>query len=146
MDTLFPAERHRRPSIPPSPAPSRQCLIRNAARAWLDAERANLAAVAAHTAAHGWPGHTTRLVANLYRYLEAGGHYPEAVTIHGHARRAAHQAGDSAAEATALTSLGLVDVRQGRYQQATGHLQQALALFRETGDRTGDANALTSLG
>ena len=37
-------------------------------------------------------------------------------------------------------------MRQGRYQQATGHLQQALALFRETGDRTGEANALTSLG
>ena len=82
----------------------------------------------------------------MFRYLDTGGHYPEAVTIHTHARHAAHRTGDRAAEATALTSLGLVDVRQGRLQQATGHLQQALALCRETGDQSGEARALTDLG
>ena len=39
-----------------------------------------------HAAAHGWPGHATRLAATLYRYLETGGHYADAVTIHGHAQ------------------------------------------------------------
>ena len=41
-----------------------------AARAWLDAERANLVAVTAHAAGHGWPGHATRLAATLFRYLD----------------------------------------------------------------------------
>jgi hypothetical protein len=49
MNALFPAERHRRPSIPPSGGPVPPVPDPNAARAWLDAERANLAAVAAHT-------------------------------------------------------------------------------------------------
>ncbi len=146
MDILFPAERHRRPAIAPPSSLVPPMVHPDAARAWLDAERASLAAVAADTAAHGWPGHTTDLAATLYRYLEVGGHYPEAVAIHGHARRAAHQAGDRAAEATALTSLGLVDMRQGRCQQATGHFERALALFRQAGDRAGEARALTNVG
>src|ERR1035438_6612992 len=50
------------------------------ALAWLDAERATLVAVAVHTASHGWPGHATRLAATLFRYLDSGGHYPEAIT------------------------------------------------------------------
>ena len=63
-----------------------------AALAWLDAERATLVAVAVHTAAHGWAGHATRLAATLFRYLDNGGHYPEAITVHSHARLAARQA------------------------------------------------------
>ncbi len=147
MDILFPAEADRRPSVP-RPAdravPDFDHLA--GARAWLDTERANLAATAVHTAAHGWPGHATRLAATLFRYLDAGGHFAQAVIIHGHARSAAAQIADRAAEADALTSLGLVDLHQGRYPQATGHLRQALALSRETGDRNRQASALQDLG
>jgi hypothetical protein len=82
---------------------------RGAAQAWLDTELANLAAMAAYTARHGWPGHATRLSATLSPYLYVGGHCPEAVVIHDHARHAARHAGDRAAEATALTNLGVID-------------------------------------
>jgi DNA-binding SARP family transcriptional activator/Tfp pilus assembly protein PilF len=146
MDTLVPAERHRRPRIPSPATPGPPVTGPAAARGWLDAERANLVAVAAHTAGHGWPGHATHLAATLFRYLDTGCHYPEAVTIHTHALTAAHGIGDDCAEATALTNLGLVGLRQGRCQQATGQLQRALALFRETGDRTGEGVALSTLG
>jgi DNA-binding SARP family transcriptional activator/tetratricopeptide (TPR) repeat protein len=147
MDILFPAEADRRPSVP-RPA---GCAVPDfdhlaGARAWLDAERANLVATSVHAAVHGWPGHATRLAATLFRYLDAGGHFSQAVIIHGHARAAAAQLGDRAAEADALTSLGLVDVHQGRYPQAAGHLRQALALSRETGDRARQARALQDLG
>jgi tetratricopeptide (TPR) repeat protein/transcriptional regulator with XRE-family HTH domain len=147
MDTLFPAEAARRPAMPP-PAGCALPPVENltAAREWLDAERANLAATAVHTAAHGWPGHAIRQAAVLFRYLDAGGHFAEAVIIHGHARDAAAQIADPDAEADALTSLGLVDLHQGRYQQATAQLQQALALSRETGDRHRQARALQDLG
>jgi DNA-binding SARP family transcriptional activator/tetratricopeptide (TPR) repeat protein len=146
MDVLYPAELHRRPRISPSATPAPSLTDPVAARAWLDAERANLVAVAAHTTAHGWPGHTTRLATTLFRYLEARAYYQEAVTICTCARAAARETGDQAAEAEALNGLGLIDGQQDRYQQAAGHLRQALALSRLAGDRTGEARARNNLG
>ncbi|MBA2694970.1 MAG: tetratricopeptide repeat protein, partial [Actinobacteria bacterium] len=146
MDTLHPAEQHRWPRIqrpatatPPVPDPV-------TARAWLDAERTTLTAVSAHTAARGWPGHTTRLATILYRYLEGGGHYPDAVAIYTHTLHAARDADDPAGEARALNNLGLVYWRQGRYQRAAEHHQQALTIAHKIGYRTGEARALNNLG
>ncbi|MBA2694602.1 MAG: tetratricopeptide repeat protein, partial [Actinobacteria bacterium] len=146
MNTLYPAEQHRRPRIPPPARPSPPVADPTVARDWLDAERATLTATCAHTASRGWPGYTTRLASTLFRYLDVGSHYPDALTIHTHARHAARDTGDPSAEAHALTNLDLVYERQGRYQQATEHHQQALALFRELGDRVGEARPLGNLG
>ena len=146
MDTLYAAERHRRPAIAAPVTPAPPVTDPAQARAWLDAERGSLVAAAGHTADCGWPGHATRLAATLSRYLDTGGHYPEAIAIHTCARRAARHTGDRAAEATALTCLGVVDWRQGRFKQARSNLQQSLSLYRETGDRTGEARALGNLG
>ena len=145
MDALVPAERHRRPVIPvpASPVPP---VAGPAARPWLDAERANLIAAAGHAASRGWPGHCIQLAATVQRYLDEGCYYPEAAAIHAHARRAGRSAGDADAEGTALRNLGLIDVRQGRYQQAAARLRQALKLYREMGDRTGQAVVLGNLG
>jgi DNA-binding SARP family transcriptional activator/tetratricopeptide (TPR) repeat protein len=146
MDSLVPAERDRRPRIPPPAAPTPPLPDPDTARAWLDAQRATLTAVVTYTAEHGWPGHATRLATTVARYLDYGGHYPEAISIHTHARHAARDSGDRAAEATALSNLGVVDWWQGRYQQATGHYQQALTLYRATGDQAGQAIVLGNLG
>jgi tetratricopeptide (TPR) repeat protein len=146
MDALFPAEQHRRPRIPAPASPAPPVIKPARARAWLDAERAAMAAVVAHMAAYGWPGHAIRLAATLFRYLEVGGHYPEIRTIHGHARRAAQDTGDRGAEAGALHCLTAVDLHQGRYQQAVDQMRQALGLCREAGDQTGEARALANLG
>jgi tetratricopeptide (TPR) repeat protein len=43
-------------------------------------------------------------------------------------------------------NLGLVDWRQGRFQQAATHYRQAPALHRQTGHRPGEADALAGLG
>jgi tetratricopeptide (TPR) repeat protein len=146
MDTLYPAERHRRPRIPPAATPAPPVTGPAAARAWLDAERANLVAVTAHTAGHDWPAHATGLAATLFRYLAAGRHCQEAIIIYTHARAAARRTGDHAAEATALDHVAGVYWQQSRYPQADDHLQQALALFRQTGDRVGQAGTLSNLG
>jgi tetratricopeptide (TPR) repeat protein len=146
MDTLYPAERHRRPRVLAPADPIPPVTVPGAARAWLDAERASLVAVTVHAAGHAWPGHATRLSEILFRYLDGGCYRPEAIIIHTQARAAAKQTGDSAAEAAALNALGTVDSRQGRYRQAADHLEQALALFRRVGDRIGEARALDNLG
>jgi len=146
MDTLFPAERHRRPRIP-CPATAVPPLAEPAAaREWLDRERGTLTAVAGHAAAHGWPGHATRLATTLARYLLGGGHFPEAITVFSQTLGAARRIGDTAAEATALFYLAAVDWRLSRLPQAADRFRQALALFREAGDRVGEARALGNLG
>jgi tetratricopeptide (TPR) repeat protein len=145
MDTLHPAEAHRRPRIPPATTPTPVLVDPDTARAWLDTERPTLVAVAAHTATHGWPTHTTRLSATLHRYLE-GGHHTDALTIHGHARDAAQHDNDLTGQAHALTNLGIAHLLQGRYGPAAEHLQQALHLFRQAGDPIGQARALGNLG
>jgi tetratricopeptide (TPR) repeat protein len=146
IDTLYPAERDRRPRVPPAAGPAPPVASPAAARAWLDAERAVLVTVAGYAAARGWPGHAARLSPTLFRYLETGGHHSDAVTIHGQARRGARQAGDRPAEAAALANLGVAYWRQGRLEQAASCQQQALALFGEAGDRYGEARALANLG
>ena len=146
MDTLFPAERHRRPRIPGQATAVPPLADPAAAREWLDAERATLVAAAGHPAAHDWPGHATRLAAILSRYLLNGDHLLEALTIFGHALGAARRTGDRAAEATILNQIGDVDWQQGRLQQAAEHYRQALALFRAAGDRAGEALALGNTG
>jgi tetratricopeptide (TPR) repeat protein len=145
MDAVFPAERHRRPRIPSPSTPCPPIASETAARAWLDAERASLVAIAGYTADGGWPGHTTRLSATLFRYLDTGSHFTEARILHNHAARAARLAGDLPAEASALIGLGLTDGQQGHMQEAATSLEQALALARLAGDKDSQARALNYL-
>jgi tetratricopeptide (TPR) repeat protein len=146
MDTLYPSERNRRPRIPVPASPVPLLADPAPARAWLDTERANLIALAAYAADWGWAGHATRLAATLARYLEIGGHYPEAIALYGHAGRAARATGDRDAEAAVLNNLAVIDLWRSRWREATDHLGQALALGAETGDLIGQARALGNLG
>jgi DNA-binding SARP family transcriptional activator/Tfp pilus assembly protein PilF len=146
MDVLHPAQRHHRPRVSPPATVVPPVTDPAAARAWLDAERAVLVAVTGHAAGQGWPTHATRLAATLFRYLDTGGHYPEAMTIHSHARTAAGRSGDRVGEAKALNHLAGVHWQQGRYQQAAEYLLQVLALFGQIGDRNGQGHALNNLG
>ena len=140
---LSPADQHRRVPEPPGPvAPADPA----AARTWLDTQLINLVAVVTYAAENGWSHHAVRLGATLFRYLHTSNHFQEALTIHGHACRAAHDLGDRAAEATAQTNLGAVFHAQDRYQQATDCLRRALDLFADTGEQAGQARALNSLG
>jgi tetratricopeptide (TPR) repeat protein len=145
MDTLHPAETHRRPRIPPPATPAPALTDPDTALTWLNTERPTLVAVIAHTASYGWPTHTTRLSTTLFRYL-AGGHFTDALTVHTHALHAAQQAGDPAALARALNGLGLAHRELGRHGPAAEYLQQALDLFRQVGDPAGQARALNNLG
>jgi tetratricopeptide (TPR) repeat protein len=144
MNALFPADR-RRPRVPVPAAAGPEASDPAAARAWLDAERANLVAAAAYCAANGWPEHATRLASTVFRYLDDG-HYSDAILMHTHARVAAQRMGDHAAEADALCSLGVVAWRLGRYEHAVQCHQGALALSEQIGDHAGVARALGNLG
>jgi tetratricopeptide (TPR) repeat protein len=145
MDVLHPAESEQRPRIGPGATPTPQLTDPEAAITWLDTERPNLVAVAAHTATAGWPTHTIHLSNTLLRYLNSG-YATEAVAIHGHASRAAHDAGDPAGRANALVNLGAAHMQLGRFELAAEHFKRTLALFEEIGDRSGQVRSLGNLG
>lgn len=146
MDAAFPAEHHRRPVVPRAATPVPVFADERAALAWLDEERSNLIAVAGHAAEQGWADHAIRLSGVLFRYLDSGAYYTDALIVHGHALRAARAIGDRRGEANALICLGLVNGNQGRQPLATAQYEQALALHEETGDLDGQARALNYLG
>jgi DNA-binding SARP family transcriptional activator/Tfp pilus assembly protein PilF len=153
MEALDPAGQNRRPHVTASGPPPTGPPVADPgqARAWLDAERAVLVTVTAHAGTHGWPGHATRLATTLARYLVNGGHNTDAVAIHGHALRAARHARDRGAEANALVDLGEVRWRLGhsaqeKAQHEKAQYEQALMVFRETGDWAGEARAHGNLG
>jgi tetratricopeptide (TPR) repeat protein/transcriptional regulator with XRE-family HTH domain len=126
-------------ALPPVP------VDRDAARGWLDAERAALLAVVAQTATDGWPFHAVRLSSVLSRYL-AGGQPADAVAVHGHAVDAARATADLAGEAQARTALGAALLRLGRTDSAAEHLERAVALFADLGDPAGEARAHINIG
>jgi DNA-binding SARP family transcriptional activator len=160
VNVLFPAEARRRlrppaTSCPPA-GPTRgqhvasavapELLGKAEARAWLDRERANLAAVIVHCAGHGWTRHAADLTATLHRYLINGSHLAEAHTIYRHQLHAACRSGDLAAEANALYGLGSIRMKKGHFRDASMQYQDALERFRKCGDRAGVTRVLLNLG
>ncbi|WP_097319789.1 ATP-binding protein [Paractinoplanes atraurantiacus] len=75
----------------------------------------------------------------LGRYEPAGEHLFEALALF------QKELGDRTGEASALYALGMLGTRRGD-AEATGHHRQALAIFRETGYRDGEAAVLNGLG
>jgi len=145
MDLLYPAERGRRPEVP-APAGPVPPLRASTALAWLDAERPNLVATAVHAAAHGQDSYAVRLAQVLLRYLESGGHYADAVTLHEQALRAADRTGDRGSAAQLRINLGVMHVQQARYAEADEELRRAIDLAHEAGDAFARVRALGNLG
>ncbi|GIE29747.1 hypothetical protein Ait01nite_027920 [Actinoplanes italicus] len=141
MDRLHPHEAHRRPEVPRPATPVPPLTDEATAHDWLSTERPTLVTAASADR----PVHTVRLAAVLFRYL-IGGHLADTLTVHEHALRAARHLGDDAAEAQALTGIGVTHLRQGRPGAAVEHLEQALDLHRRAGDRAGEVFALNCLG
>ncbi|MFC7584781.1 ATP-binding protein [Nonomuraea antimicrobica] len=143
---LYPFGRLRRPDLPGTaqePSPFEDAA---GAVAWLDAERANLVAVAGHAAGDGWPAHAGHLATTLHPYLDDHAHHADAVTLHTKALAAARGRGDRAAEALALLDLAWTYWRQGRYDEAYETCRPALDLCREAGDPLGQSRAHNTLG
>jgi tetratricopeptide (TPR) repeat protein/DNA-binding SARP family transcriptional activator len=140
MNQLTPGDRHRRPDLPAPATPVPDLPDSAAALAWADAERENLVLSAA---TRGWPAHTIRFAAVLWRYLDIGGHYDDALTLHAHALDAAREPAD---RATVLDGIGTVHYRRGDYPRAGDLFTQAVDLYRTAGDRGGQGHLLINLG
>ncbi|HEX6685235.1 MAG TPA: tetratricopeptide repeat protein [Candidatus Limnocylindrales bacterium] len=108
------------------------------ARSWLDANRDNL--VAASKLAHDIDSaaHSIGLSMTLARYLELGGHYSQALEIHGWAMSVAVRTGDKAAQAVLHDDIATIHGRCGLFEAALAEAHHALAL--RAGDGVGEGN------
>ncbi len=74
------------------------------------------------------------------------GQIDRAVELHQEALEIANRAGDRPCEIANLNHLSRMSIGQKDYQQAISFSQRALILARQTGDKLGEANALTNVG
>lgn len=146
MDTLVPHERHRRPrpSVPIDAQPG--WSEAREAGAWLAANRANLVAVGALAVDQRWWERAIMLSMILWRYLDMGAHYADALELHGYALEAALKQGDRRSEAEIRRILSVVSARCGRLEEAVEQAGLALTGFTEGGDRQGVGQTLAALG
>jgi tetratricopeptide (TPR) repeat protein len=87
-----------------------------------------------------------RLLTILGYSQQALGQIDRAIALHREALEIANQAGDRPCEIANLNHLSRILIGQKDYSQAISYSQRALILARQTGDKLGEANALTNLG
>jgi DNA-binding SARP family transcriptional activator/tetratricopeptide (TPR) repeat protein len=146
MDTLYPAEQLRRPRVDAPIVTASSVSDPARAGAWLDAERPNLLATAAHASDHGWPAYANQLSQIVERHLQVRAYGGDAFALHTHALNACLRANDWTGQANALRGLGMVYLRWGQYDLALDRHERAVDLHSATGDRMGQARDHYGLG
>jgi tetratricopeptide (TPR) repeat protein len=125
-------------SEPPSFATAEQAL------AWCEQERTNLVAATRQAAAHGLHDIAWKLPVAMKVCLDRLGYRAESLAMHRIALDSARKLRDRSAEAWVLTNLGMV-LGQQHIDDAIGCFEQALAIYREIGDRRDEARAANNL-
>ncbi|MEU3628368.1 AfsR/SARP family transcriptional regulator [Amycolatopsis coloradensis] len=131
MEWVSPDEAYLRPPATRSAGPQPRFADGYAARAWLDAERTTMLAMATG-APESLSGHVIQLSATLWRYLYIGAHHNEALTLHATAlelTRPGTKEKGFAHQAVGMTLLVL-----GRYGDAAGHFKEALTIALDQGN------------
>jgi DNA-binding SARP family transcriptional activator/tetratricopeptide (TPR) repeat protein len=104
------------------------------AMAWFSAERQVLLAVIELAAGSGFESHSWRLAWTLADYRTQQGLRHEVAAAIGVALDAARRGADLLGEALMQRLLGCAQILLGRFEQAHGYFQHALALLAELGD------------
>ena len=116
----------------------------SAALAWYDSERDNLIAAARQAQAAGSHDLAWRLPVSLFPVFNRRRNMADCVTGTRIAVASARVAGHRLGEAWALQNLGAALAKSGDPESLTVH-EQALAIRRDAGDRTGQAQTAISL-
>jgi tetratricopeptide (TPR) repeat protein len=119
---------------------------RDAALAWLDAERASLVAAVQMAADTGRGQAALALPPRLAEYFSWRRRFDDWIATTTVSLDAARRLGDRRGEAAALTNLGVALAGVRRFEEAITAHQHAAAIDRDTGDRHGEGMALGNLG
>ncbi len=129
------------PGVTPEPiTDSSQAL------AWFAAEHRNLLAAAALAADSGFDTHTWQIPEAMTDFLDRRGHWQERVVILRSALDAATRLDDISAQALIHQRIAHSYFRFGDNGQAEPHVTESLKLYRQLGDRAGEANLLVGAG
>jgi tetratricopeptide (TPR) repeat protein/transcriptional regulator with XRE-family HTH domain len=109
------------------------------AMAWLGAEHQVLLGAVTFAAESGFDGHAWRIGLALWDFLDRRGHLHQLVPIQGIALAAATRLGDVAGQAMSSRLLAMSYATLGDFDQVLGHYQNALGLYRQAGNRLGEA-------
>jgi DNA-binding SARP family transcriptional activator/tetratricopeptide (TPR) repeat protein len=144
--TSLPRMKHQSiPAVPGSARPAPALHEASHGEAWLEVERANLLAVSAYAARHGWPAHTRHLAGTLCSYLAISGQLVDAFAIAQDALDAALDCQDRRAEADAQRSIAEVLYRWGRVREGLDRDRRALGLYREVGESTAEVRTVMNM-
>jgi len=116
------------------------------ALSWERAERANLLACIDHVTRTNQHARVVILTASIAAVLQQDGPWTDAATRHAAAVRAARHLNHQSDVADGLIQLGVVQRLTGDTSGAAEAIGEALAVYRTTGDRLGQAGALNELG
>jgi tetratricopeptide (TPR) repeat protein len=108
---------------------------------WAEAERRVLLAAISGAADLGFGRHAWQISSSLETFLLRRGHWHDLANTQSAALAAARTAGDTAAQAHALSSMGRACTLLGSYADSSVHLSSALELFQAVGDPAGEALA-----
>ncbi|WP_405974071.1 tetratricopeptide repeat protein [Streptomyces sp. NBC_00988] len=131
--------------LPGMPKPER-FADRTTALAWLDSERAGLAAAVQWAREERYANTAVRLSQCLSEYLNWRRSFDDWITVCGAAQEAAHRAGNQVNEAIAWNDLGIALRETGRAEEAIDAHTRARDLFQTVGDRPREAVAWNHLG
>jgi tetratricopeptide (TPR) repeat protein len=113
---------------------------------WLERERANLVAAVDRGVAEHLHDLAWRLAVRCARFLDARHYWDAWLRTAELGVAAATALGGPAAEAAAHENLGDAHLRRGHVDEAVGHYERSVALWRERDDRAGLARSLAGLG
>jgi DNA-binding SARP family transcriptional activator len=144
---LLKPHRYHLSLTPPQPGVAPEPL-RDAeqAQAWFTTEHRVLVAAIRHASATGFATHTWQLARTLTDFLERHARWHELRAVHLTGLAAARRLPDRAGQAHAHRDLAIAYSRLGDRPAAERHLEHALALFRDLGDRALEAYCHMNLG
>lgn len=114
--------------------------------AWLDRERQNLIAAVHRARTLGLNTHVWRFARGLHPFFYIRGHNEDWVVTHRIALDATREDRDRYAEAATSNRLGMALWRSADGNEAVGHLERAVALWRELDRPVNEGKALNNLG
>ena len=126
--------------VPPAPA----FASLEQALDWCESARADLVAAARQAASGQMHEIAWKLPAAMMSFFYRRGHWADWVATHESGLKSARVLGDRMAEAWMLNNLGMAFGLQ-RKEEAVGCSEEALAIYREIGDRPGQARAANNV-
>ena len=140
-NVCYPFDADRRPKLDDTSVRMPNLTDVGEAARWLDDNRDNLIAVAERAADSGVGGHVGSLAITLFRYLDTGCHYQDAVRLH----TAAFTVATGQDRGRAANQLAITYENLGNHARARDYARHAIAIARSENRAVDETTAVSTL-